>query len=82
MKNNPVYTLTEEHTDQFRTLWNGHKSHLEPSDFNYVKMKLNRDQAILTKNQVFRIVMTLTETGFEQAFPNWLLEMIDPTQSN
>lgn len=79
MKSNPTYVLNEDQTEIFRTLWTTHRSELKPTDFNFVWLKLNRKRAVLTKNQVFRIVMTLTETGFCDPLPEWLLQLIDPT---
>lgn len=77
---NTTYVLTEAQTGEFRNIWDGHRSRLKPQDFNFVWMKLNRKQAILTKNQVFRIAITLTETGYPKQLPEWLLTMIDPTE--
>jgi hypothetical protein len=53
---------------------------LHPDDFTFGKVKLIRSQAKLTKNQIYRMMMTLAETGYEQ-IPEWMMELTDPQEA-
>lgn len=75
--NNPVIELTMEQTSQLRQIWTSHRPELCPDDFTFGKVKLARSKAKLTKNQVYRMMMTLAETGYED-IPEWMLELTDP----
>lgn len=76
-QHNPIIELTLEQTNQLRQIWNSHRSELRPDDFTFGKVKLSRSQAKLTKNQIYRMMMTLAETGYE-LIPEWMLELTDP----
>lgn len=80
MTNNPIIELSTQQTSQFRSIWNDQRSELHPNDYIFGKVKLNRAQAKLTKNQLYRMMMTLAETGYEQ-IPEWLLELTDPVEA-
>ena len=76
---NPVIELTLEQTSELRHIWNSHRPKLRPDDFTFGKVKLGRPQAKLTKNQVYRMMMTLAETGYGD-IPEWMLELTDPQE--
>ena len=78
-QNNPIIELTLEQTTHLRQIWISHGPELRPDDFTFGKVKLSRPQAKLTKNQVFRMMMTLAETGYE-SIPEWMLELTDPQE--
>ena len=80
MQHNPIIDLTPEQTTQLRQIWNNHRPELRPDDFTFGKVKLIRSQAKLTKNQIYRMMMTLAETGYEQ-IPEWMMELTDPEES-
>ena len=65
MNTNPIIELTNEQTAQFLTIWDQQKTLLAPNDYIFGKVKLNRPQAKLTKNQLYRMMMTLAESGYE-----------------
>jgi hypothetical protein len=79
-QHNPIIELTLEQTTQLRKIWFSHGPELRPDDFTFGKVKLSRAQAKLTKNQVYRMMMTLAETGYE-LIPEWMLELTDPEVS-
>lgn len=74
---NSVIEFTPEQTAELKAIWESQKSELKPDDFIFIKVKLGRAQAKLTKNQTYRMTMTLAETGYEQ-IPEWLLSALDP----
>jgi hypothetical protein len=80
MQHNPIIDLTPEQTTQLRHIWNSHRQELRPDDFTFGKVKLIRSQAKLTKNQIYRMMMTLAETGYEQ-IPEWMMELTDPQEA-
>ncbi len=80
MQHNPIIDLTPEQTTQLRHIWNNHRQELHPDDFTFGKVKLTRSQAKLTKNQIYRMMMTLAEIGYEQ-IPEWLIALFDPQES-
>ena len=77
--NNPVIELTLDQTSQLRQIWISHQPELRPDDFTFGKVKLARPQAKFTKNQIYRMMMTLAETGYEE-IPEWMLELTDPQE--
>ena len=79
-QNNPIIELTLEQTSELRQIWLSHGPGLRPDDFTFGKVKLGRPQAKLTKNQVYRMMMTLAETGYG-SIPLWMLEMTDPEET-
>jgi len=79
MQHNPIIDLTPEQTLQLRNIWHRHRQELRPDDFTFGKVKLARLQAKLTKNQIYRMMMTLAETGCEQ-IPEWMMELTDPQE--
>lgn len=74
---NPVIEFTPEQTAELKAIWESQKKELRPDDFMFIKVKLGRTQAKLTKNQTYRMTMTLAETGYEP-IPEWLLSALDP----
>jgi hypothetical protein len=78
-QHNPIVELTLEQTTQLRQIWLTHGPELLPDDFTFGKVKLSRPKARLTKNQVYRMMMTLAETGYE-LIPEWMLELTDPQE--
>lgn len=78
--NNPVIELSLEQTAHLRQIWFSHCHELRPDDFTFGKVKLSRPQAKFTKNQVYRMMMTLAETGYED-IPYWMLELTDPQKA-
>lgn len=74
---NLVVHLTESQTSELRKIWNMQKLTIKPEDFLFIKVKLGRSQAVFTNKQIFRMTMTLAESGYE-AIPEWLLILIDP----
>jgi hypothetical protein len=74
---NPTIALSQEQTKEIRAIWNSQESKLNHEDYLFIKVKLGRNQAKLSKNQIYRMTMTLAETGYE-SIPEWLLELIDP----
>jgi len=78
-KSNPIIELTMEQTTQLRQIWISHGPELRSEDFTFGRVKLSRPQAKLSKNQVFRMMMTLAETGYD-TIPEWMLEITDPQE--
>jgi hypothetical protein len=74
---NPVIEFTPEQTAELKAIWQSQKNELRPDDFTFIKVKLGRTQAKLTKNQTYRMTMTLAEAGYEP-IPEWLLTLLDP----
>jgi hypothetical protein len=74
---NPIFELTQAQTLQLRNIWLSHGPELRPDDFTFGKVKLSRAQAKLTKNQIYRMMMTLAESGYED-IPEWMLDLTDP----
>ena len=74
---NPVIEFTPEQTAELKAIWQSQKNELRPDDFTFIKVKLGRAQAKLTKNQTYRMTMTLAESGYED-IPEWLLTILDP----
>jgi hypothetical protein len=74
---NPVIEFTPEQTAELKTIWESQKNEIRPDDFTFIKVKLGRAQAKLTKNQTYRMTMTLAESGYEP-IPEWLLTILDP----
>ncbi|MDH6299419.1 hypothetical protein [Polynucleobacter sphagniphilus] len=73
-----IIELSEEQTAQLRSIWMSQKNAIKPDDWMYCKVKLTRSRAKFTINQLFRLTMTLAESGFE-SIPEWLLAYLDPT---
>jgi hypothetical protein len=78
-QHNPIIELTLEQTSQLRCIWVAHRPKLRPEDFTFGKVKLVRTRAKLTKNQIYRMMMTLAETGYDD-IPEWMLELTDPQE--
>lgn len=76
--NNPIIELTADQTTEFRDIWDSHKKLLHPNDYLFIKVKLGRPQAVLTKNQAYRMMMTLAKAGYTEP-PVWLVEIFDPS---
>jgi hypothetical protein len=77
MNKNPTIELNDLQTIQLRNIWESRKNVLEDSDYRFVKLKLWRKNAVLSKNQLYRLTMTLAESGLDE-MPEWLLELLDP----
>lgn len=76
-KMNSVIEFTPEQTAELKAIWEAQKGELNPHDFTFIKVKLGRTKAKLTKNQTYRMTMTLAESGYEP-IPEWLLSILDP----
>ncbi len=72
-----IFELTPEQTSELRLIWEKQKSELKPDDYIFAKVKLGRPQAKLSRNQLYRMMMTLAESGYEP-IPEWLLVLLDP----
>ena len=72
-----IVELSEVQTNELRFIWLSQKNAIKPDDWIYCKVKLTRPQAKFTINQLFRLTMTLGESGFE-SIPEWLLVYLDP----
>jgi hypothetical protein len=72
-----IVELSQEQTKQLRDIWSSQKDDIKPDDWIYCKVKLARTKAKFTINQLFRLTMTLAESGFEP-MPEWLLAYLDP----
>ena len=75
---NPTYRLTKSQTDELRSLWKSLELTIAHDSFSFVIMKLGRDEAKLSKNQLYRIGITLTGLGVER-LPLWMLDLLDQT---
>jgi hypothetical protein len=69
--------LSPEQTLELKQIWESQKSELKPDDYLFIKVKLGRPQAKMTINQLYRMTMTLAESGYED-IPEWLLTILDP----
>lgn len=76
---NPIIELSPDQTSELLAIWLGQKDKLTPDDFLFIKVKINRPQAKLTKTQTYRMVMNLAKSGYEP-IPEWLLQLLDPTE--
>ena len=72
-----IFELTPEQTSELRLIWEGQKSELKPDDYIFIKVKIGRPQAKMSRNQLYRMMMTLAESGYEP-IPEWLLVLLDP----
>ena len=79
-QHNSIIDLTPEQTLELRHIWHSHRQELHPDDFTFGKVKLTRSQAKLTKNQIYRMMMTLAETGYND-IPEWMMELTDPQEA-
>jgi hypothetical protein len=68
--------LNQAQTDQLKSIWDSQKSELKPDDFLFVRVKLGRTEARFTRNQLYRMTMTLAESGYEP-IPVWLLDLLE-----
>lgn len=73
-----IFELSESQTAELRSIWMSQKNVIKPDDWMYCKVKLTRIKAKFTINQLFRLTMTLAESGFE-SLPEWLVAYLDPT---
>ena len=78
MSTNAVIDLSEQETMELRKFWQNFKSTLNQDDWLFINVKLNRLKAKLTKNQLYRAVMNIAHSGYEEPIPEWILEMLDP----
>ena len=72
-----LHSLTRIQTAELRDIWETQKANLKPADYLFVKVRLGRQEAKLTANQAYRLMMTLAETGYEP-IPEWLIAFFDP----
>jgi hypothetical protein len=72
-----IVEFSEVQTNELRSIWLSQKNAIKPDDWIYCKVKLSRPQAKFTINQLFRLTMTLAESGFE-SIPEWVLVYLDP----
>lgn len=75
--NNPIIELTTAQTTELREIWDRNRDLLQPNDYLFIKVKLGRPKAVLTKNQAYRMMMTLAAAGYIEP-PIWLVEIFDP----
>jgi hypothetical protein len=68
--------LNQTQTNQLKRIWDSQKSELKPDDFLFVRVKLGRPEARFTRNQLYRMTMTLAESGYE-TIPIWLLDLLE-----
>lgn len=68
--------LNQAQTNQLKGIWDSQKSELKPDDFLFVRVKLGRTEARFTRNQLYRMTMTLAESGYEP-IPVWLLDLLE-----
>ena len=47
-----IFELTPEQTSELRLIWGGQKSELKPDDYFFIKVKLGRPQAKMSRNQL------------------------------
>ncbi len=72
-----VIELTPEQTAELSAIWRGQKDLLSPDDYIFIKVKLGRTQAKMTRTQIYRLTMNLAKSGYE-AIPEWLIALTDP----
>jgi hypothetical protein len=76
-KVNPIFSLTPEQTTELRQIWEGQRQELHPADYQFIRVKLCRSEAMFTQKQAFRMMMTLAETDYTP-IPEWLIAFFDP----
>jgi len=69
--------LSPEQTLELKQIWERQKDELKPDDYLFIRVKLGRPQAKMTINQLYRMTMTLAESGYVDV-PEWLLTILDP----
>ena len=74
---NPVIILTPEQTAELRKIWDVQRQKLNPDDYQFIRVKLSRSEAMFTQKQAFRMMMTLAETDYVP-IPEWLIRLFDP----
>ena len=74
-----IITFTEDQTKELLRIWESQRSNLHPDDFLFVKIRLNRKQAKLSINQVYRMTMNLVNGGYETPLPEFLMTLLDPS---
>jgi hypothetical protein len=62
---------------ELKKIWERQKDELKPDDYLLVSVKLGRPQVKVTINQLYRMIMTLSESGYED-IPEWLRSILDP----
>ena len=75
-----LHSLSKSQTAELRGIWDGQKDKLKPEEYLFIKVRLGRSGAKLTANQIYRMMMTLAETGYEP-IPEWLIALFDPQET-
>ena len=76
-KGNPIVQLTPNQTTELRQIWESQRKELHPDDYQFIRVKLCRSEAMFTQKQAFRMMMTLAETDYTP-IPEWLIALFDP----
>ena len=76
-KGNPIVLLNPEQTTELRNIWEGQRHELHPDDYQFIRVKLSRAEAMFTQKQACRMMMTLAETDYSP-IPEWLIALFDP----
>ena len=78
-KFNPSFTLTSDQVDDISALWGSFSSLVDPSKDTLVKVKLSRSNPVFTRRQIYMIVATAVNLGFNK-IPDWMHQMLDLEQ--
>jgi hypothetical protein len=76
-KFNPSFTLTPEQAEDLSTLWTPISSLVDPSKDTLVKVKLSRKNPVFTRRQIYMIIATAVNLGFNKV-PDWMHQILDP----
>ena len=73
-----IFTFSEAQTRELLQIWEGQRQNLHPDDFLFIKIRLNRPQAKLSINQIYRMTMNLVNGGYESPLPEFLMNILEP----
>ena len=76
-QHNPLITLTEAQTSELRSLWGKIRRSIDIQKSNLIWLKLSRNEARLSRRQLFMAVSILADK--ELAVPNWCHVLLDIT---
>lgn len=76
-KFNPSFTLTQTQAEDLSALWASISNLVEPSKDTLVKVKLSRNNPVFTRRQIYMIIATAVNLGFNKV-PDWMHQMLDP----
>lgn len=74
---NPSFTLTQAQAEDLSALWASISNLVEPSKDTLVKVKLSRNDPVFTRRQIYMIIATAVNLGFNKV-PDWMHQMLDP----